>query len=62
MQVARSAARPQARQLAFKAPARSLYFHSRQSIIAAAAEVRAPGRRQGSSRLGSGGDTAHSKA
>ncbi|EFN55722.1 hypothetical protein CHLNCDRAFT_31142 [Chlorella variabilis] len=39
VQAARSAGRPQARQLAFRAPARAMHFHSRQSIIAAAAEV-----------------------
>jgi hypothetical protein len=42
LQAARSSSssKPQPRQLAFRAPARALYFHSRQSIVAAAAEVR----------------------
>lgn len=39
---ARSSSRPQAR-AAFRAPARALYFHTRQSIIAMAAEVSTPG-------------------
>ncbi|KAL4436950.1 hypothetical protein ABPG75_004089 [Micractinium tetrahymenae] len=38
VQAARSSSRPQAR-AAFRAPARALHFHTRQSIIAAAAET-----------------------
>ena len=38
LQAARSSSRPQAR-AAFRAPARALYFHTRQSVIAMAAEV-----------------------
>ncbi|KAL4430565.1 hypothetical protein ABPG77_005805 [Micractinium sp. CCAP 211/92] len=38
VQAARSSSRPQAR-AAFRAPARAMYFHTRQSIIAMAAET-----------------------